>query len=156
MYNQPMRIAPLLLVCALACSADEGEKQQVIAAVNHLFQAMAAGNGDGVAAAMLADVKLIAVRSGQISPASGRDEFVQRITASKGGLVERIWKPTVLVSGKMATLWADYDLHINGKFSHCGVDAFFLLKTDDGWKISQVQYTAETQGCKPSPLGPVK
>jgi len=128
----------------------------VIAAVHRLFQDMAAGNGDGVAAAMLPEVKLISVRDGQISPASGRDEFVQRITASKGGLLERIWNPTVLVSGQMAMLWADYDLHINGKFSHCGVDAFFLLKTADGWKISQVQYTAETQGCKPSPLGPVK
>ena len=156
-----MRIVALLLLCVAACTAadhreKQGEKQQVIALVHRLFENMAAGNGDAVAAAMLPDVRLIAVRDGKISPASGRDDFVQRIAASKGGLLERIWSPTVLVRGQIAMLWADYDLHIGTKFSHCGVDAFFLLKTGDGWKISQVQYTAESQGCKPSPLGPVK
>jgi len=69
-------------------------------------------------------------------------------------VVERMWNPTVLVRGRIAMVWADYDVYVGGKFGHCGIDAFTLLKTDAGWKISGIQYTSETQGCKPNPLGP--
>ena len=152
-----MRIASLLLAFALACSAaEQDEKQQVIAAVNQLFSAMASANGAAIAATMTPDAKLIAAQGGKVSPARTRDDFVQRIAGIKGAALERIWKPTVLVRGKIAMLWAEYDFHLDGKFNHCGVDAFMLVKMDDGWKISQIEYTSETQGCKPSPLGPVK
>ena len=56
--------------------------------------------------------------------------------------------------GSVAVLWADYDFHLNGKFSHCGIDSFTLLKTTAGWKIAAVADTRETTGCAPSPLGP--
>lgn len=151
-----MRIISLLLFAVLtAAAADQAEKTKVVAAVNQLFDAMSAGNGEAAAAAMLPDTKIMAVQDDKIAAARTRDEFAQRIGTSKNRLVERIWKPTVLIRGRIAVVWADYDLHAGGKFSHCGIDAFFLLKTDEGWKISSVEYTAETQGCKPSPLGPV-
>jgi hypothetical protein len=67
---------------------------------------------------------------------------------------ERIWDPTILVHGRLATLWAPYDFHIDGTFSHCGVDAFTLFRTNEGWKIATVAYTVEQEGCAPSPLGP--
>jgi hypothetical protein len=44
-------------------------------------------------------------------------------------------------------VWGSYNLWINDKFSHCGVDAFTLLKTDSGWKISSLSYSKETEGC---------
>ncbi len=58
--------------------------------------------------------------------------------------------------GKIANVWAEYDFHSNGKFAHCGIDTFLLLKTDEGWKIFSLTYTMETHGCKDSPLGPPK
>jgi len=52
-------------------------------------------------------------------------------------------------------VWAPYDFWRDGKFSHCGVDAFDLIKTDEGWKIAGGGYTLESK-CEPSPLGPLK
>lgn len=69
-------------------------------------------------------------------------------------LLERGWDPTILVHGSIATLWTPYDFHVDGKFSHCGVDAFTLVRSDTGWKIATVVYTIERDGCAPSPLGP--
>lgn len=47
----------------------------------------------------------------------------------------------------IAMAWVPYELSINGKFSHCGVDVFTLLKTDTGWRIVNCSYSVEPDGC---------
>jgi len=47
----------------------------------------------------------------------------------------------------IAMAWVPYTLDINGVRSHCGVDIFTLFKTDKGWRISNVSYTVEPDGC---------
>jgi ketosteroid isomerase-like protein len=148
-----MRIGWLFLAAALCASAQD-DKKDAVSLVNKLFEGMAARDADVIASTMTPDAKLVAAQDGQISSAITRDEFAQRIGANQGRVVERIWNPTVLVRGRIAIVWADYDVYVAGKFGHCGIDAFTLLKTDAGWKISGIQYTSETQGCKPNPLGP--
>jgi hypothetical protein len=54
----------------------------------------------------------------------------------------------VKIHGRIAMVWAPYDLWINDFFSHCGVDVFTLIKSSKGWKITSVAYTLETQRCK--------
>ena len=73
----------------------------------------------------------------------------------KPAVRERMWNPEVRIRGAIATIWTPYDFWTDGKFSHCGIDAFDLVKTDEGWKISGGGYTIEAQ-CDPSPLGPLK
>jgi hypothetical protein len=60
------------------------------------------------------------------------------------------------VQGSIAQVWTRYDFHNNGTFSHCGIDAFNLVKTDDGWKIASAMWDGERTGCAPSPLGAPK
>jgi ketosteroid isomerase-like protein len=148
-----MRIAWLLLAAALCASAQD-DKKEVVSVVTKLFEGMAAGDADAISSTMTPDAKLVAAQDDKVSPATTRDQFARRIGANKNRVVERMWNPTVLVRGRIAMVWADYDVYVGGKFGHCGIDAFTLLKTDAGWKISGIQYTSETQGCKPNPLGP--
>jgi len=151
-----MRIGFLLLACGLIASADDrDDKAQVVAVVNTLFEGMASKNGDTITSTMTADAKLIAAQPDRVGTPITRDDFAKRIAAGNAQVVERMWDPTVLVRGRIAMLWAEYDVHVGGKFNHCGIDAFMLLKSDDGWKISTIEYTSETQNCKPSPLGPL-
>lgn len=78
------------------------------------------------------------------------------LATNKRKLLERMWEPTVLVHGPMAVVWTAYDFHVDGVFSHCGIDAFTLTRTPAGWRIVNVTYTVERTGCAASPLGPVK
>ena len=142
----------MLLITVCATAADD--RAQVMAVVHKLFEGMAARDAAAIADTMMADARIIAAQD-KIGAARTRDDFAERIRANESQIVERMWKPTVLVRGRIAMLWADYDVHVGGKFNHCGIDSFMLLKTDAGWKISQVEYTSETQNCKPSPLGPL-
>lgn len=54
----------------------------------------------------------------------------------------------VHVHGRMAVVWAPYNLWVNNVFSHCGVDVFTLIKADAGWKIASLSYTIEKEGCE--------
>lgn len=64
-------------------------------------------------------------------------------------------RPHIPAAGPLATLWAPYDFHRNGRFLHCGIDAVTFIRTRAGWKIAAFLYTVEQTGCAPSPLGPL-
>lgn len=52
-------------------------------------------------------------------------------------------------------MWLPYDIYRNGEWSHCGVDAFILLRTGDGWRIASMAWTIEQPpDCRPHPDGP--
>jgi hypothetical protein len=54
----------------------------------------------------------------------------------------------VQIHKRIATVWAPYDLWVNDQYSHCGVDAFIMLKGNDGWKIGTISFSIEKEGCK--------
>ena len=61
----------------------------------------------------------------------------------------------VRIRGFIANVWTPYDFWTNGRLSHCGIDSFELIKTEQGWRIAGGTYTIENK-CEPSPLGPLK
>lgn len=124
------------------------------AVVQQLFDAMATHNADAARALFTSDAMLLSVRADGTVANTPHEQFVEHVGSSKDAWLERMWKPTVLVHGGIAVVWAEYDFHLNGKLNHCGVDSVNLVKTANGWKISGIAYTSETSGCAPSPLGP--
>ena len=68
---------------------------------------------------------------------------------------ERGYHPTALVSGPVAMVWLPYDFYQDGKWSHCGVDVFTLLKTDGSWRIATLAWSVDQPpACAPHPDGP--
>jgi hypothetical protein len=53
--------------------------------------------------------------------------------------------PLVMVHEGIAVVWTPYEFQVNGKFSHCGVDAFSLVRIDGRWKIAGIVYTVEQE-----------
>jgi hypothetical protein len=153
-----MRRVLLLLfsACAFLFARPATGENEAIAAVQQLFDAMATHNADGARMLFTAGATLVAVRANGAVSTSTSEEFVAHVGAAKEGWLERMWNPRVLIHGGLAVVWADYDFHLGGKFSHCGVDSVTLVNISGGWKISGIAYTMETSGCAPSPLGPPK
>jgi hypothetical protein len=161
-----MRTCVLLMVMAISAPAAaqpvparEDDKAAVIAAVQKFFDTMASRDVEGARSVLMTDGKLFAVRDQNGQPtarASSLQEYLDGLGKRTQDYRERMWSPEVRIHGPLATLWTAYDFWVDGKFSHCGVDAFELIKTADGWKISGGAYTVERTGCAPSPLGPLK
>jgi len=60
---------------------------------------------------------------------------------------ERITFDLVKIDGELAMVWAPYKFYLGEKFSHCGVDAFQLVKINNNWKIQYLIDTRRRQGC---------
>ncbi len=134
-------------------------RDSVVAVVQEFFRAMEASDSASAAATIHPDGMTFSTQPRGDSTVLARSplsRFPASMVSNRSKLVERMWEPTVLVHGGIAVVWAAYDFHIDGKFSHCGVDAFTLARTPAGWRIVNITYTVERTGCAPSPLGPLK
>lgn len=81
-------------------------------------------------------------------------QLLNNLSSEGPALLERYWDPTVLIQRDIAVFWAPYDFHVNGEFSHCGIDSFQLIKRDERWLLTNLSWTVERTGCAESPLGP--
>jgi hypothetical protein len=142
-----------------ALAAQSTARDSVVAVVNEFFRAME--KSDSAAAARTVHGQGMSysfrVRGDSSSMRlESLSAFPSMLARNQRKLVERMWEPTVHVHGPIAVVWTQYDFHVDGKFSHCGIDAFTVARLTEGWRIVNIAYTTEQSGCKPSPLGPVK
>jgi hypothetical protein len=133
------------------------DRDAVLATVQKFFDTMTSKDVAEAKRVLVADGRFVSVRDDRPEPRpSTIQAYLDGLAARKQDYRERMWDPAVRIHGAIATVWTRYDFWVDGKFSHCGVDAFDLVKTSEGWKISGGVYTVERTGCPPSPLGPLK
>jgi hypothetical protein len=148
----------LAALLSVPARAQDGDRAQVIAAVQAFFDSMEKADADLAKKILMLDARFFsaAERDGNVTvrPSTGEAFVAGFSNPNRGKSLERRWEPDVRVQGAIAQVWTRYDFHANGTFSHCGIDAFSLVKTDEGWKIASAMWTVERTGCAPSPLGP--
>jgi len=139
----------VLLLVSATLIAQTSDEEAAIATVQRTFDGMAAHDAAMIRSTMLPDARLYSVRDTGAPAVTAAEDFISRIAAAQGALLERFTeRPRVLIRGRMAQVWGEYEFLRDGKFNHCGVDTATLFKTADGWKIAALAYTTETMGCK--------
>lgn len=79
----------------------------------------------------------------------------QRAAGRRGPIIERGFAAEVRVAGTMASVWLPYDLWIDGRWSHCGIDHFTLVQVGPAWRIANLTYSVEQPpACRMHPAGP--
>jgi hypothetical protein len=142
-------LAFLAFALALPLAAQTPDEKAALEAVQKVFLGMSMHDAAMIRSIMLADARLYSLGD-QATPAPSisASDFADRIAALKGDLLERFTaQPSILLHGSIAQVWGAYEFLLDGKFHHCGIDAFTLLKTADGWKIAAIADTRETTGC---------
>ena len=133
-----------------SASAQTAE-EEVVAVVSMMFDGMRTGDAELLKSLFHADALMTGtgIRDGSYRVSmSPPDGWIESISSFSGGEIdERFYDPKVEVSGPLASVWTEYDLYVGGEFRHCGVDAFHLALTDDGWKIVHLADTRVTTGC---------
>jgi hypothetical protein len=70
------------------------------------------------------------------------DDFSKFMTsvgkAKPGSLDERLGQYVVHVDGDLATAFTPYEFWYNGQQSHCGANAFTLVRLEGAWKVQAV------------------
>ncbi len=136
-----------------AYSGTATDRAAVVGVVNELFAAMQRRDGETMKSLHMPEVALIRVTENaaptvRLGPT---DAFVNSIVNAPAEPRERMWDPEVRIDGDLATLWAPYDFHLGDNFSHCGVDALQLVRTDAGWRIVSIAYTVHREDCDHAP-----
>jgi len=150
----------IALIVSAALSATlmaTPEERAVLAVVQRFFDTMAAKDVDGAQEVLVPEGRFFSIRTvdgKKVVRSSTNQEFLEGMKNSQEDWLERMWDPEVRIRSDIATVWTPYDFHRNGEFSHCGIDAFDLVKIEGTWKIAGGVYTVEREGCTPSPLGP--
>jgi hypothetical protein len=144
-----MRFLAGLMLCAAAAFAQASEEKEVVAAAQKVFDGMAAKDAAAIKAVLLPEARLYSVRDDRPPATTAGEAFAGQIANAQGSLLERFTEtPHVMIRGRMAQVWSEYEFLRDGKFNHCGVDTFTLFKTAEGWKVAAISYTTETTGCK--------
>jgi putative lumazine-binding protein len=153
-----MRAARLLLLSFAAAAglpgtaiAQGSDRETILATVQKVFDAMRTRDTALLSQAFDSTARLVGV-SNRGAPGvslTAPSQFGAAIGRAPAGDVwnERIYDPEVRIDGNVAQVWAYYTFHRNTTFSHCGVDAFMLLKVGTTWKITQLADSRRTEGC---------
>jgi len=149
----------LFLIVCTAGNAQQShpEYAAVKQVVDQFFSSINSGNGELLASLEVEGAQVLNIRE----DVAGQYEFVEREWFSADNfsadteLTERYWDEQLLISDHLAVFWAPYDFHIDGEFSHCGIDVLNLIKIDGQWKIGHAMWTIQRPDCEQSPLGPL-
>ena len=61
---------------------------------------------------------------------------------------EKIWDTKISLDVGIAQVWTNYAFYVGTEFSHCGVDAFHLIKdASNGWRIVHLMDTRTKEKC---------
>ena len=137
-----LSLAALALVAPLVSAQDAGADDAAVRAViDDLFDGMRAKDTTAMRATMHPAARLATTAA---PDGSGyREAPISAFLASVAGapvlLDERLADGyPVLIDGPLATAWTPYAFYAGEDYSHCGVNAFTLAKTGDGWQIVHV------------------
>lgn len=143
-----------LLLTALAVTAPlaaQGEAGEVRAVVQQLFDGMRARDTGRMRALLHPQARMASpgTRNGVFAvTVETPDAWLAQVARSTGPILdERITSIEVRIDGLLASVWAGYDFYVGPRFSHCGVDAFHLVRTPEGWRIVDLADTRRRVGC---------
>ena len=128
-------------------------KEEVEKVILSLFEGMRSGDSTMVGAAFMREAQLYTVTRSEIGETRLEKGSLQRFLDAVGSphdqaWNEPVWDMEIRIDEGLAQAWTPYAFYLGNKFSHCGVDAFHLIETPEGWKIFQLIDTRKKRGCQ--------
>jgi hypothetical protein len=145
-----------LVAQGLHAQATDADAKTVIAVADSVLAALSTGDQTTLKRLTLdsAIVGSAGVRNGaERRSVSSWTRYTSRTGPSD--FTERGFGATARVQDRVAQVWVPYDLYVGKTWSHCGVDAFTLLKSEGRWRVASLIYTIEQPpACQKHPAGP--
>ena len=154
MRNLLLLLSALLftIISSQAQPSPTNDRNEILKIVQQFFDAMEVRDTTAFNNTSVADryTYFVQERNDTVLVGSrSAEKFSQRLASSKVIVTEKMRDKDVKVEihKRIAMVWAPYDLWVDKKFSHCGVDVFTLLKAKEGWKIVTIAFSVEPDGC---------
>ena len=151
-----MKTLLLILACLPAfAQTSSNDEAAVKATVNKLFEGMQKADSTILKPLFTPTARLQTVvnKQGEITVNDdGIGKFISSIGKAKAGtLDERLASMEIKIDGELATAWTPYVFYRQEQKSHCGVNAFTLVKMSGSWKIQTIIDTRRKDNCPDLP-----
>lgn len=144
----------IFLIADVAIAQNNGlnEKEEIHQVIMTMFDGMREGDSAKVSSVFRKDVRMYSSyrkNTGEAVLHEGAlSEFLKAIgTAHDDVWDEKIYNTTIQIDGDIAQVWTDYSFYIGETFSHCGVDAFQLVRENNKWLIINLMDTRRKENC---------
>jgi hypothetical protein len=137
----------LVLFCCFNSNAQTAV-DSVKAVINKMFAAMKNSDAAGLQDCLADSAILQTITSSGTVRNEPIKQFIAQISSlPKNAADERITFDVVKTDNGLAMAWTPYQFYYNGKFSHCGVNSFQLVRFNGAWKIQYIIDTRRKSGC---------
>jgi len=128
------------------------ETEDVMKVINQLFDGMRLGDSSVVSACFYSEVEMLTTFTDKKGEAHLKKGSAKDFIKAVGTPHDEVWDEELIdteikIDDNLAQVWAEYTFYLDDKFSHCGVNAFHLFKTKDGWKIFHLTDTRRKKEC---------
>lgn len=138
----------LTSLAALLTTSAAAAQDTPRAAIDALFDAMRAGDGEAVRMVVSEGASLGRIEAdGSVRPSSFDDWANWVDTQNAGDADEQIFDVQVHQSGNLASVWAPFTLTYKGDLVGCGVNTFILAWDNDRWAIIHGTDTQDSGDC---------
>jgi hypothetical protein len=142
-----------LAVLAVSPLAAQGPaapvRDSIMVPIRQLFDGMRAHDSAAVRAAFVPGAQFSRPpMPGQAHRYTTLDQFVQAVGRPGVPWDEQIFDPEIREDGGMATVWTFFTFSLGDRLSHCGVNAFQVIRTDAGWRIAGLADSNRRTGCE--------
>lgn len=143
----------LTVICCHTNAGAQNAADSVKAVINSMFEAMKNADPVMLRHTFSDSMVLQTISRNELNEvvviSQNAAAFVDFISNQKpGNAEERISFDVVKIDGPLAIAWTPYEFYYKGKFSHCGVNSFQLVRFAGAWKIQYLIDTRRQQGCK--------
>ncbi|MFN7012996.1 MAG: nuclear transport factor 2 family protein [Bacteroidia bacterium] len=130
----------------------DNENHEIKKVIIQLFDAMRTSNKVKAEAVFRPEALLQTVYVTKEGITVVKEESLKEFIEALGATRQEVWDERVQsfeinTDGLIATVWTPYKFYVNDTFSHCGNNAFILVKTQHGWKISSIIDTRRKNNC---------
>ena len=139
----------LLMILPVFGFSQISEEDLVKATINQLFNGMKTSDSVLIKKSFSKNAVLQTItKTGEVKNENINDFAISISKAEKQSLDERITFSNILIDGNLASVWTPYEFYYQSKFSHCGVNSFQLVKSNNEWKIQYIIDTRRKDNCK--------
>lgn len=137
----PMKtILVLLLTFPFFSLSQKAEKKEVRQVVDQLFDGMRKGDSAQVRKIFFPNATLNTSFVNSKGEAKIHSDSIGSFINAIGTPHKEVWDERLLsceikIDDNLATVWTKYAFYVDNVYSHEGVNAFQLAKTDGSWKI---------------------
>lgn len=144
-------LSSLMLLSGLV-SFSQTQEEDVMQPIRSLFLAMETNDSTLAESVFYSNASLSTVIKDDDGNVKLRTSSTDKLVSAFGmpkenNWSEPIWNEQIKIDGELAQVWVEYAFYLGNEFSHCGADAFQLIKVDDNWKIFQLADSRRKTNC---------